>query len=79
MKAIEEQGKQWVKFNAFSEKESVPFDKEERSILLEKQKEVFYKLVAEGTGEIGKLHNSVNFDSLIYYFTCSTKDINFNY
>ena len=35
MKAIEEQGKQWVKFNAFSEKESVPFDKEEKSILLD--------------------------------------------
>ena len=39
------------------------FLKKKKSIPLDKQKEIFYiyNLVAERTGEIEKLHNSVNF------------------
>ena len=61
IKALEEHGKQLLKYNAFAEKE-------EKSIPLEKQKEMFFNLVAERTGEIEKLHNSVNFQNLIYHF-----------
>ena len=32
----------------------------------------------EKTGEIEKLHNSVNFQNLIYHFKGPTKDIDFN-
>ena len=47
IKALEEHGKQLDKSNAFAEKE-------EKSIPLDKQKEIFYNLVAERTGEIAK-------------------------
>ena len=40
IKATAEHGKQLVKSNAFAEKQIIPFDK---------QKEIFYKLVAERT------------------------------
>ena len=78
IKRIEEHRKQLVKSNAFLEKKSIPFDKKEASILLDKQKEIFYKLVAERTKEIEKLQNSTNFENLIYYFKGSTRDIHLN-
>ena len=53
-------------------------EKEEKSIPLHKQKETFYRLVAEGTGKIEKLHISVYFINLIYHFKGPTKDIHFN-
>ena len=59
-----------VKSNAFAEKE-------EKGIPLNKQKEIIYNLVVERTGEIEKLYNSVNFQSLIYHFKGSNKDIDF--
>ena len=62
----------------FLKKKSIPFDKKEASILLDKQKEIFYKLVAERTKEIEKLQNSTNFENLIYYFKGSTRDIHLN-
>ena len=50
------------------------FPEKEKSIRLDKEKEIFYNLVAEkGTGEIKKLHNSVNFQNLIYHYKGSTK------
>ena len=39
--------------------------KKKKSLPLDKQKQIFYKLVTERTGEIEKLH-SVNFQNLIY-------------
>ena len=58
IKATEEHKKQLVQSNAFSEKgKGIPFDK---------QKEILYNLVSEKTEE--KLHNSVNFQNLIYHF-----------
>ena len=45
IKALEGHGKQLVKSNAFAEKEK-------KSIPLDKQKEIFYNLFAERTGEI---------------------------
>ena len=53
-------------------------EKEQKSIPLDKQKEIFYYLVAERTGEIQKLHSSVNSQNLIYHFKGPTKDIDFN-
>ena len=44
----EEQGKQLVKSNAFAEKEK-------KIITLDKQKEIFHNLFAEGTAETEKL------------------------
>ena len=38
------------------------------------KKEIFYNLAAERTGEIEKLHNSVNFQNLIYHFICDFID-----
>ena len=58
------------KSNTFSEKE--------KSIRLDKQKQIFYNLLAERTGEIEKLHHSVNFQKWIYQFKGLTKDIDFN-
>ena len=52
--------------------------KRKKSIPLDKQKEIFYNLVAERTGEIEKLHNSVDFQNLIYHFKGATEDIYFN-
>ena len=71
IKALEEHGKQLVKYIAFAEKEEI-------SISLDKLKEIFYNRFAERTGEIEKLHNSDNFQNFIYNFTGSTKDIDFN-
>ena len=42
------------------------------------QKEIFYKLVAESAEKMEKLHKSIDFEILIYYFKGSTKDIDFN-
>ena len=53
-------------------------NKKEQSIPLDKKK-AFCKIVAERTGKIEKLHNSVNFENLIYNFKDHTKDIDFNY
>ena len=53
-------------------------EKEEESIPLDKKKEIFCNLVAERTGEIESLHNSVNFQNLIYHFKGPTKEIDFN-
>ena len=41
--------------------------KKKKSIPLETQKEIFYNVVAERTGEIEKLHNSVNFQNYILF------------
>ena len=38
---------------------------------------MFYKLVAERIGEIKKLHNSVNFQNVVYHFKYPTKNIDF--
>ena len=46
--AIKEHEKQLVKSNAFTEKE--------KSITMNKQKEIFYNLIAERTGKIEKLY-----------------------
>ena len=46
--AIEEHEKQLVKSNAFTEKE--------KSITMNKQKEIFYNLIPERTGKIEKLY-----------------------
>ena len=48
LKAIEEHGKQLVKFNVYPEKEE--------SIPLDKQKEILYYLVPGRTGGVEKLH-----------------------
>ena len=45
---------------------------------LDKQKEIWYKLVAERTGEIGKLDNSVQFEKIKYNFKGPTKDLYLN-
>ena len=39
---------------------------------------MFYNLFAESIGKIEKLHNSANFQNLIYHFKGPTKDIDFN-
>ena len=65
VKATKEYWKQFVKSNAFTEKE--------KSIPLNKEKEIFYNFVAERTEEIEKLHNSVNFQNLVYHFKGSLK------
>ena len=52
--------------------------KNKNSISLDKKKEIFYKLVAEGTGEIEKSHNIVNFQNLVYHLKDLFKDIYFN-
>ena len=41
--------------------------KEKQTIPLDKQKEIFHKLVVERTEEIGKIHNSAYFQKLIYF------------
>ena len=69
IKAIEEHGKQLVKSNAFSEKKSIP---------LENQREIFYNVIAERTGEFEKSHNSVTFQNLVYHFKGPTRNIDFN-
>ena len=68
--AIEEHGKQLVKSNEFPEKE--------KSTLLDSKKKYSIILLRKKTGEIEKLHNSVNFQNLIYHFKGPTKDIDFN-
>ena len=57
MKAIGEHWKQLLKSSAFFEKESLPFDKvyQKTSIPIDKQKEIFYQLVAERTEKNGKI------------------------
>ena len=57
MKAIGEHWKQLLKSNAFIEKENLPFDKvyQKTSIPIDKQKEIFYQLVAERTEKNGKI------------------------
>ena len=52
--------------------------KKKKSIPLNKQKEIFYNLVAERIKEIKKLRNSINFQNLIDHFKSPTKDVNFN-
>ena len=52
IKAIEEHEMQLLKSNALTEK---------YSLLLHKQKEMLYKLVAESMEIMGKLHNSIYF------------------
>ena len=52
--------------------------KKKKSIPLNKQKEIFYNLVAERIEEIKKLRNSINFQNLIDHFKSPTKDVNFN-
>ena len=59
------------KLHAFSEKEK-------KIIPLHKEKEIFYNHAAERTGDIEILHNSVNFQNLVYQFKRPTKDIDFN-
>ena len=54
------------------------FLKRKQRIPLDKQKQIFHKLVAERTGEIEKLHTSVNCENLIYHLKGTTKDIDFN-
>ena len=51
----------------------------EKIILFNSQKEIFYKLVAERSQEIEKLHISYNLENLIYHFKSFTKHIDFNY
>ena len=53
-------------------------NKKEQSIPLDKKK-AFCKIVAERAGKIEKLHNSVNFENLIYNFKDHNKDTDFNY
>ena len=53
-------------------------ERERQNISLDKQKEMFYKLVAEKTGEIEKLYDSVNFQNLVHQFKGPTKNINCN-
>ena len=60
IEAIKEHGKQLVKSNAFAKKEK-------QTIPLDKQKEIFHKLVVERTEEIEKIHNSANFQKLKYF------------
>ena len=54
------------------------FPEKEKSISLDKQKEIFYNLVAERTGAIKKLHNSVKFQNLVYHFKVHTKNKDFS-
>ena len=53
-------------------------EKEEQSILFDKQKEIFYYDVAERTGWIEILLNNIKFENLIYHFQGLTKDKDFN-
>ena len=53
-------------------------EKEEKGISFDKQKEIFYKIVAERTEDIEELHNSFHFQNFIYQCKGSTKDIDFN-
>ena len=53
------------------------FSEKEKSIPLDKRKNIFYNLIAERTGEIENLHNSVNFKNLVYHTKGPTKNINF--
>ena len=48
-------------------------EKEKQGIPLDKQKEIFYKHAAERTGDIEKLHNTVNFQNMVYHFIGVTK------
>ena len=50
----------------------------EKIILFNNQKEILYKLIAERSQEIEKLHISYNLENLIYHFKSFTKDIDFN-
>ena len=66
VQGIEDFENKSVKSNTFFEKE--------KCIQLDRQKEIFYNLVAEnGTGEMEKLHNSVNFQNLMFHFKSPTK------
>ena len=70
---IKKHVKQSVKYNAFSEKEK-------QSTPLDKQKEILYKLVAERTGEIEKLHITIsaNFQNLVYHLKVPPADRDVN-
>ena len=68
---IKKHVKQSVKYNAFSEREK-------QSTPLDKQKEILYKLVAERTGEIEKLHSSANFQNLVYHLKVPPADRDVN-
>ena len=68
-KTIEEHGQQLVKPNGL----------DEYGLSLDKQKEIFQNLVDERIGEIKKLHKSIDFVNLIYYFKSKNADIGFNY
>ena len=68
-KTIEEHGQQLVKSNGL----------DEYDLPLDKQKEIFQNLVDERIGEIKKLHKSIDFVNLIYYFKSKNADIGFNY
>ena len=50
------------------------FPEKEKSIPLDKQKEIFYNFVAEITEEIEKLCNSITFQNFICHFKGPTKD-----
>ena len=53
----------------FAEKDSPPLDK---------QKEIFFKLVPERIESIEKLDNSIDFDNLTYHYKCPTANVDFN-
>ena len=77
IKTIEKHKKQLVKSDAFVEKESILFDKEEKNIPLDKEKKIFHKCCGKNWSNV-KIHNSVNFEKLIHYFKGSPKNIYFN-
>ena len=65
IKGDEKHGKELVKPNAFVEKNC-------------EQKELFSDLTVGRMNTVDKLHNSIDFNNIIYRFKGSTADINFN-
>ena len=49
-----------------------------QSLPLDKQKEIFYRLVTERMEAIEKLHNSINFNNLTYHYMGSIANLSFD-
>ena len=49
-----------------------------QSLPLDKQKEIFYRLVTERMEAIEKLHNSINFNNLTYHYMGPIANLSFD-
>ena len=49
-----------------------------QSLPLDKQKEIFYRLITERMETIGKLHNSINFNNVTYHYMGPIANVSFD-